>query len=465
MVDVELRHLTTMAAIVEEGTFGRAAARLGYTQSTVSQQIAALEKSVGGAVFDRPGGPRPVRITPLGAVVLDHGRDLLAKAEALADAVERFRAGDGRIDIGTFQSVSDADPADSVVRRLLRRAPRLRHQAVRGHAGGCRSSATWTCCSTTGRIDGDVEHVKLVDDPYLLVARPGELPDGPVRLERLDDAPMVAAIQPATSSGWSGARRRRRAAPDRLPHRRATRRSCRWCGPGWARRCCRGSPSTDPTPGPTTGSASTNCDRRRPATIVPALAGRAHAVAARDPDHRGRRRSRRRAGEADVTVPLPGAVPRLGRVAHQHVRQLFRAAECDAVAARDLVGNDAQAVGYQPAKEVGREEAVLAAEHEPRRHVRPRIQRPRSGRSRPWTDARAPCPSPPRPASAVHRGRSSRRDPRCRSNRHRARPVPPPRSGSRCWPTTRPATHPATGSCRPAGPARRRAADRRPTGR
>jgi DNA-binding transcriptional LysR family regulator len=82
----------------------RAGARLGYTQSTISQQIAALEKSVGGPVFERPGGPRPVRITPLGAVVLEHGRDLLAKAEALADAVERFKAGEGRIDIGTFQS-------------------------------------------------------------------------------------------------------------------------------------------------------------------------------------------------------------------------------------------------------------------------------------------------------------------------------------------------------------------------
>src|SRR5437667_2408046 len=62
MADVELRHLRTMAAIAEEGTFGRAAGRLRYTQSSVSQQIAALEKAVGGAVFDRPGGPRPVRI-------------------------------------------------------------------------------------------------------------------------------------------------------------------------------------------------------------------------------------------------------------------------------------------------------------------------------------------------------------------------------------------------------------------
>nr|WP_244194960.1 LysR family transcriptional regulator [Amycolatopsis niigatensis] len=55
-----------MLAIAEEGTFSRAANRLGYTQSSVSQHIAALERTLGGAVFDRPGGPRPVRITPRG---------------------------------------------------------------------------------------------------------------------------------------------------------------------------------------------------------------------------------------------------------------------------------------------------------------------------------------------------------------------------------------------------------------
>src|SRR3982074_335892 len=92
MPDVELRHLTTLAAVAGEGSFGRAAARLGYTQSTVSQQIAALEKAVGGAVFDRPGGPKPVRITPLGAVVLAHGRDLLARAQAMAAGGGRARA-------------------------------------------------------------------------------------------------------------------------------------------------------------------------------------------------------------------------------------------------------------------------------------------------------------------------------------------------------------------------------------
>ena len=48
VADVELRHLATMAAIAEAGTFGRAGSRLGYPQSSISQQIAALEKSVGG---------------------------------------------------------------------------------------------------------------------------------------------------------------------------------------------------------------------------------------------------------------------------------------------------------------------------------------------------------------------------------------------------------------------------------
>ena len=103
----ELRHLATLAAVADEGSFGRAASRLGYTQSSVSQQIAVLEKAAGGPLFDRPGGPRPVRITPLGAVVLEHGRDLLRRAGELADGVERFRAGDSRIDIGTFQTVSN----------------------------------------------------------------------------------------------------------------------------------------------------------------------------------------------------------------------------------------------------------------------------------------------------------------------------------------------------------------------
>src|SRR4051794_28971975 len=119
VADLELRRLRTMAAIADEGTFGRAAARLGYTQSSVSQQIAALERALGGAVFDRPGGPRPVRLTPLGEVVLDHGRDLLTKAEVLTDGVDRFEL---KATSSTSSCSTRALPPSDRRRRLPRRS-------------------------------------------------------------------------------------------------------------------------------------------------------------------------------------------------------------------------------------------------------------------------------------------------------------------------------------------------------
>jgi DNA-binding transcriptional LysR family regulator len=156
----------------------------------VSQQIAALEKAVGGAVFDRPGGPKPVRITPLGTVVLAHGRDLLAKAQAMAAAVDRYQAGDGRVDIGTFQSVSN------VILPLVVRALRDEHPGCDIRLFEEETDQPQVdgldLMFFDGRVDGDVQHRKLLDDPYLLVARRGTFPDGPVRPAQLDGAPMVA---------------------------------------------------------------------------------------------------------------------------------------------------------------------------------------------------------------------------------------------------------------------------------
>ena len=58
---LDLRHLVALKAIADEGSFGRAAEKLGYTQSAISQQIATLERIVGLRLIERPGGPRPSR--------------------------------------------------------------------------------------------------------------------------------------------------------------------------------------------------------------------------------------------------------------------------------------------------------------------------------------------------------------------------------------------------------------------
>lgn len=186
----ELRHLRALEAIAEEGTFARAAQRLGYTQSTLSQQVAGLERTVGGAVFDRPGGPRPVRLTPLGRLVLAGARDVLGLVRETEESVERFHAGDGRVDVGTFQTVTNV-LLPTVVRRLREAHPGCDIRLVEDEADEPELDdldVLFFDRPGTGETDSTL----LVEDEHVLVARPGDLPAGPVRLDRLDGAPMVA---------------------------------------------------------------------------------------------------------------------------------------------------------------------------------------------------------------------------------------------------------------------------------
>ena len=167
----------------------------------MSQQIAALEKAVGGAVFDRPGGPKRVRITPLGAVALTHARELLSKATAMTTAVDRFKAGDSRIDIGTFQSVSNVI-LPRIVRRLREEHPGCDIRLFEEEADPPDVSEL-DVVFYDRRVDGDVEHLKLFDDPYLLVATAAPCPTVRSGWPTLDGAPMVAYPPTATSRGWS----------------------------------------------------------------------------------------------------------------------------------------------------------------------------------------------------------------------------------------------------------------------
>ncbi len=102
----DVRHLAAVLAIAEERSFSRAAARLGYTQSAVSQQVHALEKRLGVAVFDRAAGPRPVELTQAGEILVQHARAVLSELRMASQNVRAVRDGMlGRVRVGTVQSV------------------------------------------------------------------------------------------------------------------------------------------------------------------------------------------------------------------------------------------------------------------------------------------------------------------------------------------------------------------------
>lgn len=120
---VEVRHLAALQAVASERSFGRAARRLGYTQSAVSQQIATLERLVGERLVDRPGGPRPVTLTEAGSLLLRHADSIVARLQAAQADLHALRAGEaGSVRVGAFQSVG-ARVLPEVMRRFRERLP------------------------------------------------------------------------------------------------------------------------------------------------------------------------------------------------------------------------------------------------------------------------------------------------------------------------------------------------------
>lgn len=121
---MELRAVKTFLAVVEHGTFSRAAERLGYSQSAVTVQVARLERELGVRLFDRM--PRGVALTEQGRAFVFHAHELLGAADA-ARASVRMQAGcarelTGTLRVGAVESVSTA-LLPSLLARFSARCP------------------------------------------------------------------------------------------------------------------------------------------------------------------------------------------------------------------------------------------------------------------------------------------------------------------------------------------------------
>jgi DNA-binding transcriptional LysR family regulator len=96
---MELRHLRTIVAVAEHGSFTKAAEELHLAQSAISQQIRRLEAELGMEVFRRSS--RSVEVTAEGQVILDHARRVLAEVDDMhSQLAELTGLLKGRLSIG-----------------------------------------------------------------------------------------------------------------------------------------------------------------------------------------------------------------------------------------------------------------------------------------------------------------------------------------------------------------------------
>jgi molybdate transport repressor ModE-like protein len=198
---IEVRHLTALQAIATEGSFHAAAARLGYSQSAVSQQIATLERIVGGKLIERPGGPRAVFLTDLGRLLLRHAEAIVARVQAAqADAVAMVAGDLGTLRVGTYQSVGE-QILPALVPSFQADRPGVEITLIESE-----SDDTLLAQVERGELDlafallplpeGPFASVQLMRDPWVILVQadsPLARRGGPLTLDELASSPLIGA--------------------------------------------------------------------------------------------------------------------------------------------------------------------------------------------------------------------------------------------------------------------------------
>jgi DNA-binding transcriptional LysR family regulator len=204
---LDVKRMKVLREVAAESSFSAAAQKLGYTQSAVSQQVAALERETGTILIER--NPRGIRLTDAGEALVRHADGILARladAEAELEAIAGLRG--GRLRLGSFPtagatlmpkaiaafshehpgvelSLAEADPMESI--------PRLK-------AGELDLVLV---DDTSGVLDQDeVDFEHILDDP-LHIALPRDHPLVDRQRLRFEDLAEDPWIQPTQACACS----------------------------------------------------------------------------------------------------------------------------------------------------------------------------------------------------------------------------------------------------------------------
>src|SRR6476661_11171728 len=196
---LDVRRLRVLKEVAAKGSFSAAAESLAYTQSAVSQQIAALEREAGLQLVERSA--RGVHLTDAGRVLVGHADVILrrlADAEAELEAMTGLRG--GRLRLVAFASAGASLMPEAVARFRERHpavevtlAPAEPDEAIEALRGGDADIGLNIETSWAKPGDDGILRTHLLDDPMYLVL-PADHPQAKkrsLRLAELADDPWI----------------------------------------------------------------------------------------------------------------------------------------------------------------------------------------------------------------------------------------------------------------------------------
>ena len=195
---MQLSQLAYFVAVAEEGSFTRAAERVGVAQPSLSQQVKALETDLGALLVHRTRGS--VGLTAAGETLLPVARRMLADAETARRRIHELEALDrGRVRLGATPSLCTG-LLPAVLAGYRERYPGIDIVVHEGGSRGLqeelRQGGLDLALVIDARLDDDPElaTVPLLTEDLVVISRHGD--PGPTRRARmrvadLRDVPLV----------------------------------------------------------------------------------------------------------------------------------------------------------------------------------------------------------------------------------------------------------------------------------
>ncbi|HEV2753452.1 MAG TPA: LysR family transcriptional regulator [Solirubrobacteraceae bacterium] len=175
---LDLRRLRTLREVVDRRSFSAAARALDYTQSSVSEQVATLERELGVSLIERSG--RPLRPTAAGEIVLAHAAELLGRAAWAERELAMLARGEaGPLGLcGFFTAWATFMPAAVAAFSGAHPAVKLdlhQHEPAPALSGvRARDLDVAVVYRFAAEGDGDLTWTRLLDDPYAVVLPAGD---------------------------------------------------------------------------------------------------------------------------------------------------------------------------------------------------------------------------------------------------------------------------------------------------